>query len=118
MNDGELCWQSEPLPGGHVVAPIGRVDEGTASAFADGLAEAVGAAHAAGAARLAVDLAGIDYMSSRGLRALTLAQRKGSELGVTVVLTRPNAMMREILAISRYDKVFRVFERNEDALAG
>ncbi|MET0180296.1 MAG: STAS domain-containing protein [Novosphingobium sp.] len=117
MSDGELRWQSEPAPGGLIVAPFGRVDEGTASAFADGLAAAVEQASAAGAGRLAVDLAGIDYMSSRGLRALTLAQRKGTELKVTVVLTRPNAMMREILAISRYDKVFRVHERNEDALA-
>ena len=57
-------------------------------------------------------------MSSRGLRALTLAERKGSEVGTTIVLARPNETMREILAISRYDMVFRVAETIEDALAG
>lgn len=116
MTDGKLRWRSDALPGGRIVAPEGRVDEATAAAFGEGLAEAVRAAHDAGAQRLAIDLGEVEYMSSRGLRALTLAGRKASELGVAVVLTRPNAIMREILAISRYDKVFRVFERNEDAL--
>ncbi len=56
-------------------------------------------------------------MSSRGLRALTLAQRAGQESGTTIALARPNDTMREILAISRYDMVFRVADTIEDALA-
>jgi anti-anti-sigma regulatory factor len=49
-------------------------------------------------------------MSSRGLRGLTLAQRRAGEAGIAITLARPNAMMREILAISRYDKVFPVVD--------
>ena len=117
MTESELGWDFADVPGGRIVAPSGRVDESTATAFGDGLVAAVRDTHAVGGAGLAIDLAAVQYMSSRGLRALTLAQRKGTELGIAIVLTRPNAVMREILAISRYDKVFRVFERNEDALA-
>jgi anti-anti-sigma regulatory factor len=57
-------------------------------------------------------------MSSRGLRGLTLASRKATELGVAIVLAAPNAAMREILAISRYDLVFKVFDSVDAALAG
>lgn len=118
MSDGELGWSVEARVGTAVVAPAGRVDETTASAFGERLADEVAAANASGLQRLAIDLGGIEYMSSRGLRALTLAQRRAKELGLTIVLAGANPVMREILAISRYDMVFKVFDRTEDALAG
>jgi anti-anti-sigma factor len=55
-------------------------------------------------------------MSSRGLRALTLGKREADGLGVAMVLVAPNAIVREILQISRYDKIFRVEETVEAAL--
>lgn len=114
MSGGTLHWTSESRDDARIVAPSGRVDEATATEFAERLSEAA----TASAGRLVLDLAGIAYMSSRGLRALTLAQRKGTEAATTIVLARPNDTMREILAISRYDMVFRVAETIEDALAG
>jgi anti-sigma B factor antagonist len=116
MGESELGWRVEGHGGTVVVAPTGRVDETTAAAFGERLVEEVIAAQAAGLQRLAIDLGGIAYMSSRGLRALTLAQRKGQELGTTIILAGANPVMREILAISRYDMVFKVFDRMEDAL--
>lgn len=113
MDGGGLDWSEETRGDVRVLAPVGRVDESTANAFSERLAEAAGTG-----GRVVLDLGGIAYMSSRGLRALTLAQRRGSEAGTTIVLARPNATMREILAISRYDMVFRVTETIEDALAG
>ena len=65
------------------------------------------AAAAAGGAPLVVDLSGLDYMSSRGLRALTMAKREAGDV-VKISLASPNDRMREILAISRYDKLFEV----------
>lgn len=115
MVDSELAWRVDRHHGTLVVAPSGRVDESTASEFAERLTSEVAGADEGG--RMVVDLGGIDYMSSRGLRALTLAQRKAKEREVAVVLAGPNPVMREILAISRYDMVFKVFERTEDALA-
>jgi anti-anti-sigma regulatory factor len=47
-------------------------------------------------------------MSSRGLRALTMAKQEGIGAGVSIRLAAPNDVMREILAISRYDRLFAV----------
>lgn len=91
----------------------GRVDESTWEAFGAGLSEAVEQANRASLAKVIIDLTELDYMSSRGLRVLTVAKRQGDEAGVTIVLASPNEVMREILAISRYDKLFVVTDRIE-----
>lgn len=110
MTRGELEWTVAARGAVRVVGPAGRVDESTATAFAERLTIEIEAAAQDGATRLALDLADLDYMSSRGLRELTLAQRKSGESGITIVIARPNPTMREILAISRYDKVLQVFD--------
>lgn len=112
MSGSALNWNSENRAGTMVLNPSGRVDESTADAFKENLLEAM----AAKPETAIIDLSGIEYMSSRGLRALTLAQRAGQEAGTTIVLARPNDTMREILAISRYDMVFRVADTIEDAI--
>jgi anti-anti-sigma factor len=113
MTGGDLVWTVEAHGDVHLVAPTGRIDEASATAFAERLAQEIDSATASGAVRLAIDLATIEYMSSRGLRGLTLAQRQSGASGITIVLVRPNEIMREILAISRYDKVFQVFDSIE-----
>ena len=112
MTGSKLDWNTDKRAGATVLAPSGRIDESTADAFKEHLLSAM----EAGPAVAIIDLSGIDYMSSRGLRALTLAQRAGQEAGSTIVLARPNETMREILAISRYDMVFRVADTVEEAL--
>jgi anti-sigma B factor antagonist len=112
MGGAGLDWRIRPLSGALVALPAGRVDESTAAEFAEKLNEAVRAA----GALLILNLADVSYMSSRGLRALTLAQRLGVEHGVRIALTAPNDIMREILTISRYDLVFPLFDRDDQAL--
>lgn len=113
MTGGTITWQIEQRDGATIVAASGQVDEPTASEFAERLGEL---AESCGST-LVIDLAAINYMSSRGLRALTLAQRRGADAGTKIVLARPNPVMREILAISRYDMVFTVTDTIEDAIA-
>ena len=113
MSASTLTWQAADHDGARIVTPDGRVDESTATAFTERLIAEAGAARG----KLVLDLSGIAYMSSRGLRALTLAQREGTRAGSTIVLAKPNETMREILAISRYDMIFKVTETIEDALA-
>lgn len=112
MTGAKLDWKTEERGSALIVAPSGRVDESTADDFKTVLLSSIEAAPA----NAIIDLAGIAYMSSRGLRALTLAQRAGQDTGTTIVLARPNDTMREILAISRYDMVFRVADTIEDAI--
>ena len=114
MSGGTLSWQVDEHDGARIVTPAGRVDESTASEFTERLIAEAGSARD----MLVLDLSGIAYMSSRGLRALTLAQREGTRAGSTLVLARPNETMREILAISRYDMIFKVADTIEDALGG
>ena len=91
-----------------IVYVDGRVDESTWEAFGAGLNEAVRQAAQAGLANVFVDLSNLDYMSSRGLRVLTVAKREADESAISIVLASPNEVMREILAISRYDKLFTI----------
>jgi anti-sigma B factor antagonist len=109
MPGSTLQWSAQAEDAGIVARPVGVVDEATANAFADHLIAAVETAGGADA-RLVIDMSGLSYMSSRGLRALTLAQRKANELKVAIALAGPNEAMLEILAISRYDKLFGVYE--------
>ena len=73
MTVNALGWHSEQRAGATVLAPSGRIDESTADSFKDFLL----AAMVEKPAIAIIDLNEVDYMSSRGLRALTLAQRAG-----------------------------------------
>lgn len=91
-----------------IVHVDGRVDESTWEAFAAGLNDAVRQAGQTGLAKVVINLSDLDYMSSRGLRVLTVAKREADESAISIVLASPNDVMREILAISRYDKLFTI----------
>jgi anti-anti-sigma factor len=86
----------------------GRVDEATWEAFGAGLGEAIQQACQAGLPTVVINLSELDYMSSRGLRVLTVAKRQADEAALTILLASPNEVMSEILAISRYDKLFTI----------
>lgn len=103
-----MDWQIREVGGRLIGEPRGRVDETTWEAFSANLTAAVRQAAAANTG-LVVDLSGLDYMSSRGLRALTIAKREAGEV-VVITLAAPNERMREILAISRYDKLFKIVD--------
>ena len=104
----DLGWGVRNAGGKLVAEPTGRVDETTWEAFSTKLTAAVHEAAAAGVP-LTLDLSGLDYMSSRGLRALTIARREAGE-GTAITLAAPNERMREIFAISRYDKLFKIVD--------
>jgi anti-anti-sigma factor len=91
-----------------VAQPVGRIDEDSWKDFSARLNAAVRDAVAA-KAPLVIDLAGVDYMTSKGLRALTLAKNEAKG-AITLHLAAPNGAMRRILSISRYDMLFPVVD--------
>jgi anti-anti-sigma factor len=103
-----MKYAIEVRDGAVLVRVDGRVDESTWEAFGAGLSDAVKQARDGSLANLIIDLSELDYMSSRGLRVLTVAKREGDEAGVAILLASPNEVMSEILAISRYDKLFTI----------
>ena len=106
-------YSLERRDGAIIVRVTGRVDESSWEAFGAGLGEAIAEARDSNVSNLVIDLGRLDYMSSRGLRALTVAKRQADEAEIVIQLASPNEVMREILAISRYDKLFMVTETIE-----
>ena len=98
-----------------IVAVRGRVDESSWAEFGTGLSNAIEQARQLGLSRLIINLGDLAYMSSRGLRVLTMAKREGEEHGIAIALACPNEVMREILEISRYDKLFIITDTIEAA---
>lgn len=104
-----MSWSTRQSGNRMIGAAIGRIDENSWERFLADLNQAIGDAAAAGFA-FVLDLSEIEYMSSRGLRVLTLARREADAKSVSFSLARPNDRMREILSISRYDKIFKIEE--------
>lgn len=113
---GMMDCSFDTTRGAVVVTAHGKVDEASWEAFDSHLEDGIGRAVEAGSKMLVIDLAQLDYMSSRGLRALTVAKRRADAAGIGITLAAPNDVMREILAISRYDKLFSVKDTIEESL--
>lgn len=99
-----------------VIAVSGRVDHATAEQFRTELWPHV-LGCAAGGDRLLLDLAGLEYISSAGLRVLMLAWRQAKGREGTLVVCGLQPIVREIFQISRFDVVFHVVPDREAALA-
>lgn len=61
--------------------------------------------------RLVIDLAGVSFIASHGLAALARADQQARAHGVTVLLARPDARLRELLTIAGHDHLFEICER-------
>jgi anti-sigma B factor antagonist len=108
-----MQWTSRQSDTALIGSPHGVVDETTWQSFEADILAAIGEATKA-SLPLIVDLASLDYMSSKGLRVLTIANKAAKAAGIALSLARPNARMAEILAISQYDKIIPVSPVLED----
>lgn len=98
----------EMAAGSVIVSVRGRIDETTWEQFATHLSAGIEQAVREKRPTLIINFSEMDYMSSRGLRVLTMAKRQAEGAQIAIVLAAPNDVMREILAISRYDKLFEI----------
>ena len=98
-----------------VVAVSGRIDHANADAFKAGLEPFVKACRAGGD-RLLLDLAGLQYVSSAGLRVLMLAAREVRQNQGAIALCELQPVVKEIFEISRFNVVFRIFPDRRAAL--
>jgi anti-sigma B factor antagonist len=109
-----MDWRVRNDGGRLIAAPTGRVDEESWKDFSTHLTAAVQDAVAANVP-LVIDLSGLEYMTSKGLRALTLAKNAAGG-AVAIRLAAPNPTMRRILKISRYDMLFPVVDDVDQAI--
>ncbi len=95
-----------------IVKIDGRLDSGTAAAAEKQLLALVDG----GASKIVLDCAGLEYISSAGLRVLlALAKRVGGLQG-RLALAAPAAQVREIFDIAGFGDILPVFATVEEAL--
>jgi anti-anti-sigma factor len=99
-----------------VAAVAGRVDHANADQFRAELWPFL-ASCAVGGDRLVLDLAGLEYISSAGLRVLMLASRDVKARDGKLVICGLQPIVREIFEISRFNVVFHVLPDRNAALA-
>lgn len=99
-----------------VLRPAGRLDHRTAPDFRAALAPHLEGC-AAGRDVVVLDLAGLEHVSSAGLRVLMLASRQVSAQGGTLVVAALQPRVREIFEISRFTLVLETFPTVAAALA-
>jgi anti-anti-sigma factor len=92
-----------------LAAAGGRLDHTNAEDFRVALWPALDACTTGGEA-VVLDLAKLGYISSAGLRILMLAARRVTEQGGTLVIAGLQPVVREIFQITRFDRVFRIFD--------
>jgi anti-anti-sigma factor len=99
-----------------VLSPHGRIDHVTAEGFKSALLGQLDAC-APGRDPVVLDLGGVEYIASVGLRALMLAARQAKAQGSTLVVADLQPLVREVFEISRFTLLFSVFPSVRDALA-
>jgi anti-anti-sigma factor len=99
-----------------VISPAGRIDHANSEDFRSSIGPFVERCKAKGS-RLVLDLAGVDYISSAGLRCFMLAEKQAKGQGGTVVVAAMQPVVKEIFEISRFTLVFETFATVRDAIA-
>jgi anti-anti-sigma factor len=107
--------QEKRFAGVTVLQPAGRLDHANSPRFQDQLLRALEGPK--GTVPVVIDMAGLEYVSSAGLRALMVGAKraKGSSGALAVAALTP--LVREVFSISRFDKVLPVHDTLRAALA-
>ena len=104
---------AEEVRGSTVLRASGRLD-GTATA--DFEKAVVDAMSAAGRGRVVVDMKGVEYVSSAGLRSLLLVAKRAKGNGQPFSVAALSPSVREIFEISGFGSIIPTHARVEDAL--
>ncbi|HWD59882.1 MAG TPA: STAS domain-containing protein [Stellaceae bacterium] len=87
-----------------IVRLSGRLDSSAAS----GAEEKLSAALAGAAPRMAIDMSGLSYISSAGLRVLLVLAKKAQQQKGKVALGGLAANVREVFSVSGFDTIFTI----------
>lgn len=95
-----------------IVTASGRIDSETAPAFDAELVRAVGIN-----SKLVIDLAGVEYMSSAGLRAVTKASQSAEKAGGMVKLASVPKEIMSIMYTVGLDQKIGSYKTVDEAMA-
>lgn len=99
-----------------VAAPVGRIDHPNAAPFEEALLPLL-TRSGSGKQTLILDFAGVEYISSVGLRVLMTAAKQARTHESKLAVASLQPAVAEIFAISRFDRVFEVYPSVPGALA-
>lgn len=103
---------TETEGGKYKTALKGRLDTVTYQDFEYEMARVVGHPKAVS---VCVDLAGLNYISSMGLRALLIASKKSSARHLPFALVNPIPTVAAVLEIAQSASIFSIFATAEEA---
>lgn len=98
------------------LAPQGRIDQAGAPVFQEALLAHVDNCKDGGHVIL-VDMGGVDFISSVGLRAFMIASKTTRPQQGRILVAAMNDVVREVFQISRFDKVVECHDTLESAKA-
>ena len=94
----------------------GRIDHKTAKGFENALKPYLDACVAGEYQKILVDLGGVDFMTSAGLRVLMIVAKTCDKQGGEIVVAALQPIVEEIFKISRFDLVLKIFPTVKSAL--
>jgi len=105
MGEGMAIQMREEERGGVLlVTPLGRLDSNTSEDFGDKLFARLDG----GVRRLAIDMSGLDYVSSAGLRAFLLTAKKLQDMGGRMALGGMNPSVKQVFTLAGLLSIFTV----------
>jgi anti-anti-sigma factor len=99
-----------------LVIPEGRLDFGAATGFQAQLEQVLAGTRTAPAA-LIIDCAGLEYVSSAGLRVFLLAARTSQRAGLRFAMCSLQPAVREVFELSGFSRIIAVHTDRASALA-
>lgn len=104
--------REDSVGGVTVLVVRGRVDSTTAPALGEQLTGAL----ASPQQRLIVDMTGVDYLSSAGLRVLLVAAEQVDQIHGKLVLHGLNDRVQEVFEISAFTSILTICANRDEAL--
>lgn len=102
---GPFRCQIEDLSDIAIVQPAGELDLAVVQVFRNALDSALRSRR-----HIIVDMSGLRYIDSTGLKELALCHQRSREYGQTLVMITPPAPLRKLVEIMRLDHMIPVFD--------
>ena len=90
----------------------GRLDADTTERFGEVLNGCI----EKGDHKIILDIAGVDYVSSVGLRALMVGAKRVSPLGGKIVICAPHARVLKLLELAGFTSILTIANTRDEAL--
>ena len=95
-----------------ILSLVGRLDPNTSPQFKEKIFEVIDG----GTNNVVLDLEGVDYLSSAGLRVLLEAKKAVAKAGGEIVLCAVRDYIKEVFDVTGFDALFPVAMNAEEAL--